>query len=616
MDVAMYLKRLSQSSFLSHVMILGICLTLWGCSPDSRLPPAPLEMRGVWVQAESITTPDKADEMLDRVEAGRFNAVFVNIFAYGHPYYESVLIEKHPDLAPNYDSLAYVLEEAHRRDIQVHAWFVVGPMPESVLWKHPDWALVAADNQQSHWYNFVRPEARQFVGDLMLEVVENYAVDGLHLDYIRYPFPGLKWGLDPYSVKAFAEEYGTDLELLRGSELPACALFEGNPLAGVQTAQVLAEFDNGRPAVLLNTYGKGEVILLNWDAGERQVAVGSEIVQRSINYLLDEGGNVYVLRSETNAERYGLGDYYDVLAWIDALGWTPLEATEVRLGDLDVNSVLVMPNIYLITPQTAASLADFVHGGGGVIFIDGPVGAIGNEDLQAVTGMQGTGEHFWETALLLASGKHALIPSGDREPDLGTCQTLDAQWVEFRKKGISDLVQSVYGRVKEQDHQVQVTAAVAHTQERADLVLQDWPAWLEGNHVDFVIPMAYVDHPEALVPIVAEWKTTTDGFNRIVPGLAVAVFEGDQIIPKTFDQVLAEIALMRAEGANCVVLFDLEHIDDALLEALATGPFSPSETRRNYGVGYELPGRDHLGGWTHELDRYFRSLNWGWRLYR
>jgi uncharacterized lipoprotein YddW (UPF0748 family) len=519
--------------------------------------------------------------MLNRVEVGHFNAVFVNIFAYGHPYYESTLIEKYPDIAPDFDPLAYVLEEAHRRGIQIHAWFVVGPMPESVFLKHPDWALVAADNQQCHWYNFVRPDARHFVSDLMLEVVENYDVDGLHLDYIRYPFPGLKWGLDPYSIKAFAEEYGADLGLLRGRELPAYALFRGNPLAGVQTAQVLAEFDSGRPAVLLNIYGKGKVILLNWDAGERQVAVGSEIVRRSINYLLDEGGNVYVLRSETNAERYGFVGYDNISAWIGDLGWILLKATESQLGDLDVNSVLVMPNVYLIAPQAAASLADFVYRGGGVIFIDGPVGAIQNEDIQAVTGMQKTGEYFEETALLLASGQHALIPTSGQKPDLGIYQTLDAQWIEFRKKGISNLVQDVYRRVKEQNRQVRVTAAVAPTQQGVKLVLQDWPAWIKGKYVDFVIPMAYVDRPEALEPMVAEWETKTRRFNRIVPGLAVAVFEGDQETLKTSNQVLAEIALMRAKGTNRIVLFDLEHIDDTLLEALAKGPFSPSEIKEN-----------------------------------
>jgi uncharacterized lipoprotein YddW (UPF0748 family) len=576
--IVLYPKRPTHSSFLSGVIVVGICLTFWGCSAHSQLPTEAFELRGVWVQAKSITTPEAVDETLARVEAGRFNTIFVNVFIHGHPYYESVLVEKNPDLAPGYDPLAYVLEEAHRRGIQVHAWFVVGPMPESVLSRHPEWALVDADNQQHPWYNFVRPEARQFVSDLVLEVVENYAVDGLHLDYIRYPFPGLKWGLDPYSIQDFAERYSADLELLRGSGLPAFALFAGNPLVGVQTAQVLVEFDNGRPAVLLNTYGQGEVILLNWNATARQVAVESEIMRRSINYLLGEYGDVYVLRSETNAEKYGLGSYYNVSAWIDTLGWTPREMTEVALDDLDVDSVLVMPNIYLITPQAASSLADFVHAGGAVIFVDGPVGAIQNKGVQAITGMQREGVYFEETALLVASGEHQLIPPSSRESDLEAYQTLYAQWIEFRKRGVSSLVQNIYRRVKEQDRQIQVTAAVFFTQELADQVLQDWPAWLAGGYVDVVIPMAYVEHPEALVPVVVEWKTMPGGLDRIAPGLAVVVYDerGREVL-KTSDQVFVELVLMRAEGANRVVLFDLEHVEDSLLQMLATGPFSWSD---------------------------------------
>ena len=52
----------------------------------------------------------------------------------------------------------------------------------------------ASASNATGWLNFTRPDVRRFVGDLMLEAVSRYGVDGVHFDYTRYP--GGAWGFD------------------------------------------------------------------------------------------------------------------------------------------------------------------------------------------------------------------------------------------------------------------------------------------------------------------------------------------------------------------------------------------------------------------------------------
>jgi uncharacterized lipoprotein YddW (UPF0748 family) len=545
----------------------------------------PSELRGVKVQDRFVTTQEKADEVLRRAEAGHFNAIFVNVFAYGQALYESDLVGKHPKVDPDFNPLAYLVEGAHDRNIEVHAWFVVGPVScegeSEILEAHPDWGIVGPDGRTAAWLNFSRPDVRRFVADLMMETVERYGVDGLYFDFMRYPGP--EWGFDPYSVAAFNEEHDFDLNELRYTELPAYGIFEGMPLAEPGTAQVLAAFDNGLPAVTLNVYGGSEVVVLNWDAGQRSVAVGDEIMQRSLRRLLDEGGDVYLLRSAANAEVYGYDRFERGKEWLEDLGWTPLVVAEGDIQHLSSDSVLVLPNVYLILPQTAAQLADFVSRGGGVIFIDGVVQAIKLKEIQAITGMQWRGKHFQEWRLMTATGEHPLIPTSQRDTNLVTYEWRDAEWKAFRKQGINDLVKEVYRRVKSRHPEVDIGVGVTFDQERAaNYVLQDWAAWLEGGYVDFVVPRVYADQFEELISMIDDWQPAIQEHGHITLCLKSFVGTHNPGAAKSPDQLWVEISMARAAGSNGVLIFKLDGMSDEQLESLAAGPFSvPATTTDN-----------------------------------
>ncbi len=103
---------------------------------------------------------------------------------------------------PGYDPLAVALEEAHRLGMEVHAWinvfrvsdastlaaFEMVEDPAHVAYAHPGWVIAEGSNL---WIDPSSPDARAWLIGNVLEVVENYDVDAVHFDFIRYPQGGL-----------------------------------------------------------------------------------------------------------------------------------------------------------------------------------------------------------------------------------------------------------------------------------------------------------------------------------------------------------------------------------------------------------------------------------------
>ena len=535
------------------------------------------ELRGVWVQAKSIMTREGIDEVLRQVETGKFNTIFAGVFIDGQTLYQSKIAPKHIEVGVDFDPLAYLVSQAHVRNVEVHAWFVVGRISKEedsqILVEHPEWKLVGPDGNTTNWLNFTRPDVREFVTDLVKEVIKDYNVDGIHFDYLRYPGP--EWGFDPYSVELFAKEYGFDLNELRYTDLPAFGRFESNPLTDPASAQVLATFSNGIPAITLNQYGAGEVILMNWKAHERKTAIGSEILLRGFQRLLEEGGKVYLLRSETNIKEYGVRGLEMVVDWLKNLGWSPVEISETNIVDIPPESVLVIPAVYLISPDTAAQMMDFVSRGGGIIFIDGPTRSIHLAEIQQITGMNGRSRYYNEDLLMVAVGEHPLVPGSQRDANLEVYQSREYQSKEFRRQFINALLKDVHEYITANHQEVTISVTIGSNQNRAiEEVLQDWPAWLEGNYVDFIIIRAYIEEIAELQLAFNTWLPIIDDYDRIIFGLSAHVDKGESKITKSADQLLAEMRIVRASGSNGVVIFNLGTMSEEQLEAFASYPFS------------------------------------------
>jgi uncharacterized lipoprotein YddW (UPF0748 family) len=178
------------------------------------------EVRGLWVVRTGLVSPEEVDRVVDHAVAGGFNTLLVQVRGRGDAFYRSQLVPASPLLHgrnARFDPLAHLLERARAQHLKVHAWVNVlltghfgQPLPD-VLQQHPEWAMVprsaaraalaakglarlrviAAASSRSDVEGYYLSPAVPSVGvhleQVVRELVRRYPVDGLHLDFIRYP---------------------------------------------------------------------------------------------------------------------------------------------------------------------------------------------------------------------------------------------------------------------------------------------------------------------------------------------------------------------------------------------------------------------------------------------
>ena len=181
---------------------------------DSAAPPVPREFRGVWVATvANLDWPSRpglpADEqkaelisLFDRAVRLRLNAVIFQVRPAADALYESTLEPWSAVLtgtmgkSPGYDPLAFAVAEAHRRGLELHAWFNpyraryrddrAKASPTHVSRRMP---AVVKRYGPYLWMDPGEPAVRELTTRVILDVVRRYDIDGVHLDDYFYPYP-------------------------------------------------------------------------------------------------------------------------------------------------------------------------------------------------------------------------------------------------------------------------------------------------------------------------------------------------------------------------------------------------------------------------------------------
>ena len=536
---------------------------------------ADTEMRGIWMHATQIKTRAEADEWIAKIDQANLNAVFILVWYWGgQAAYSSELCPMLEGVEEGYDPLGYMIQECHKRDIEVHAWYVNGAYgaakPKHVLDEHPEWAVDTGGDGKL-WYDFGKPELRKFQSDLMIECLKNYDVDGIHFDYIRY---GPKICYCKHCQEEFARRYGHEpLTSGRRESFPIVSTVSANPVDGPTTAKVLAEFSNGIPAIAVNELGKGKALLLNWHAENQMPPAVSETLRRALSEWGAAKDKVFVMDTAPNRERYGKGSTSAAVQLLQRLGYQAKAIKEDGLAGLPEGSTLVLCALYIIPDDIAEQIEQFVQAGGILVVIDGPVFSMTNESIQRVLGMSKTAGYFNEMVVIQATGQSDLVPSSDREIDLEKEKLRGENWAEFRKWGVTELVRDVYNRAKALKPQAQVTAAVFTPLAGAHSVFQDWPNWLQEDIIDYVIPMAYTMSNDSLAEQIEEWQGLDATLERIIPGLSIYARGEGGSTTRDIALVLSQHELCMDSGARGNLYFSLHYLNEPLTNAFRNGPY-------------------------------------------
>jgi uncharacterized lipoprotein YddW (UPF0748 family) len=225
------------------------------------------EYRAFWLDTFNTNLNNHGDVVaaVGQAKTSNANALFAQVRRRGDSWYVKSL-EPAPDFVPletGFDALQDLIEEAHANAIEVHAYAIVGAvwnknpsfLPSSALGqptsrdhvfnRHGGYDAVTRqivpgpDNWltrtllpdgaggisfQGHrigaefWIDFGHPDAAAYTVEVLMQLVRNYEIDGLHLDRIRYPDldvtgqtprTGANIGYNPTSVARFQRRYGT-----------------------------------------------------------------------------------------------------------------------------------------------------------------------------------------------------------------------------------------------------------------------------------------------------------------------------------------------------------------------------------------------------------------------
>lgn len=212
-------NRFVKTHFFKLLLCILACTapcTGIGAPPISPLfAPKKHEVRAVWLTTfrglDWPTTQVKSDadiaiqkkeltDILDQLQAAHVNTVIFQTRVRGNLIYPSeheVWCESLTGKAgtsPGYDPLAFAIEECHKRGMELHAWMVAVPLGSDEVHKEMGAQSITkryphlCKRFRKHWYlNPGHPDSQKYLASLVNELITRYDVDGVHLDYIRYP---------------------------------------------------------------------------------------------------------------------------------------------------------------------------------------------------------------------------------------------------------------------------------------------------------------------------------------------------------------------------------------------------------------------------------------------
>ncbi len=182
---------------------------------DARLQPTPplREFRGVWVATvynidwpsrPGLSAAQQQSEMiaiLNRAASLRMNAVIFQVRPMADAFYKSRVepwsyyLTGEMGKSPGYDPLTFAVQEAHRRGLELHAWFnpyrAKTGSKMAVSSKHVSRSQTSVIRRAGKglWMDPSSSFTRERMITVVMDVVKRYDVDGVHIDDYFYPYP-------------------------------------------------------------------------------------------------------------------------------------------------------------------------------------------------------------------------------------------------------------------------------------------------------------------------------------------------------------------------------------------------------------------------------------------
>jgi uncharacterized lipoprotein YddW (UPF0748 family) len=234
---------------ISRPLLLCVLAFVAACAPDRPQPLVPdappaeaaiaavSEARALWVTRFEYDSPTKIATIMARAKSANFNVVYFQVRGAADAMYRSSIEPCAVSLCgrlggtPTWDPLAVAVTEAHSRGLQLHAWVnaltawgsgsstscsalveSAPGNPRHLLLDRPSWKVKNAagtfhpcpNGEEYVYFSPGNKGVRTRLARVSADIVRRYAVDGIHLDRIRYP--GTAWSYDSASLRLFGKD--------------------------------------------------------------------------------------------------------------------------------------------------------------------------------------------------------------------------------------------------------------------------------------------------------------------------------------------------------------------------------------------------------------------------
>jgi len=235
--------KATRATTSTKVVLLGAALALAFAMGESNVA-ALDEVRALWVQRATLNSSESIARMISTASSNGFNTIFVQVRGRGDTYFNSSVEERASSLTgtpKGFDPLGETIIKARSVGLSVHAWVVVNLVssatdlpasPDHVIYQHPNWLMVPralapelmkinfsnpeylglltrwtranAERVEGLYLSPMNPDALTYTTQVVEDLVTLYDIDGVHLDYVRYPnnnFDYSKYALERFKAE-------------------------------------------------------------------------------------------------------------------------------------------------------------------------------------------------------------------------------------------------------------------------------------------------------------------------------------------------------------------------------------------------------------------------------
>ena len=153
----------------------------------------------LWVQIQSLSTKESIDRVLNFATKNGYSDLLVQVRSRDNAAYNSVFIPKPYFISENFDPLKYIIDNSKKSKLKIHAWLnmyiiwsgKVKPLDNNhLINKNKSWRDYSFKKEEksfsNHFLSPINPNVNPYLLKIIDEVIKNYEIDGIHLDYVRF----------------------------------------------------------------------------------------------------------------------------------------------------------------------------------------------------------------------------------------------------------------------------------------------------------------------------------------------------------------------------------------------------------------------------------------------